>query len=53
MRRILDHGTALRVQARDLLARAGALSAPPPGTPASREDLRAGLRTLLRAFTGA
>ncbi|SCL46512.1 TetR/AcrR family transcriptional regulator [Micromonospora chersina] len=79
LRRILDHGTALRVQARDLLARAGApdprrqgdqfvafvdgllfdrlvgagaLSAPPPGTPASREDLRAGVRTLLRAFTG-
>ncbi|WP_225854016.1 TetR/AcrR family transcriptional regulator [Micromonospora sp. AMSO31t] len=80
LRRILEHGTALRVQARDLLARAGApdprrqgdqlvafidgllfdrlvgagaLSAPPPGTPASREDLRAGVRTLLRAFTGA
>jgi AcrR family transcriptional regulator len=80
LRRILDHGTVLRVQARDLLARAGApdprrqgdqfvafvdgllfdrlvgagtLSAPPPGTPASREDLRAGVRTLLRAFTGA
>lgn len=79
LRRILDHGTVLRVQARDLLARAGApdprrqgdqfvafvdgllfdrlvgagaLSAPPPGTPASREDLRAGVRTLLRAFTG-
>lgn len=80
LRRILDHGTVLRVQARDLLARAGApdprrqgdqfvafvdgllfdrlvgagaLSAPPPGTPASREDLRTGVRTLLRAFTGA
>ncbi|MCP3786497.1 TetR family transcriptional regulator [Micromonospora sp. A3M-1-15] len=79
LRRILDHGTVLRVQARDLLARAGApdprrqgdqfvafvdgllfdrlvgagaLSAPPPGTPASREDLRAGVRALLRAFTG-
>lgn len=80
LRQILDHGTVLRVQARDLLARAGApdprrqgdqfvafvdgllfdrlvgagaLSAPPPGTPASREDLRTGVRTLLRAFTGA
>ncbi|MGY0008140.1 TetR/AcrR family transcriptional regulator [Micromonospora sp. I033] len=80
LRRILDHGTVLRVQARDLLARAGApdprrqgdqfvafvdgllfdrlvgagaLSAPPPGTPASRDDIRAAVRTLLRAFTGA
>ncbi|MCZ7437149.1 TetR family transcriptional regulator [Micromonospora sp. WMMC241] len=80
LRRILHHGSVLRVQARELLARAGAadpvrqgdqfvafvdgllfdrlvgagaLSAPPPGTPASRDDLRAGVRTLLRAFTGA
>ncbi|MEU4482135.1 TetR/AcrR family transcriptional regulator [Micromonospora sp. NPDC023966] len=80
LRRILDHGTVLRVQARDLLARAGApdprrqgdqfvafvdgllfdrlvgagsLSAPPPGTPASRDDLQAAVRTLLRAFTRA
>ncbi|QLQ40479.2 TetR/AcrR family transcriptional regulator [Micromonospora robiginosa] len=80
LRRILHHGSILRVQARELLARAGAtdparqgdqfvafvdgllfdrlagagaLDAPPPGTRASRDDLRAGVRTLLRAFTGA
>ncbi|WP_431876458.1 TetR/AcrR family transcriptional regulator [Micromonospora marina] len=80
LRPILHHGSVLRVQARELLSRAGAadphrqgdqfvafvdgllfdrlvgagaLSAPPPGTPASRDDLRAAVRTLLRAFTGA
>ncbi|MEV0154879.1 TetR/AcrR family transcriptional regulator [Micromonospora sp. NPDC050686] len=79
LRRILEHGTVLRVQARDLLAQAGAadprqqgdqfvafvdgllfdrlvgagaLGAPPPGSPASRADLRAGVRAALRAFTG-
>ncbi|MDO3705218.1 TetR family transcriptional regulator [Micromonospora sp. C28SCA-DRY-2] len=78
LRQILEHGTGLRVQARDLLARAGApdprrrgdqfvafvdgllfdrlvgagaLSAPPPGSPASRADLAAAVRTLLRAAT--
>ncbi|MFG3417282.1 TetR/AcrR family transcriptional regulator [Micromonospora sp. NPDC048063] len=78
LRRILEHGTLLRVQARDLLARAGApdpdrrgdqlvafvdgllfdrlvgagaLSAPTPGTPASRADLAAAVRALLRALT--
>ncbi|MBB5114413.1 hypothetical protein FHU28_004252 [Micromonospora echinospora] len=80
LRAILHHGSVLRVQARELLSRAGAaeplrqgdqfvafvdgllfdrlvgagaLSAPPPGTPAGRDDLRAAVRTLLRAFTGA
>lgn len=80
LRRILDHGTVLREQARALLAAAGApdprrqgdqfvacidgllfdrlvgagaLSAPVPGSPESREDLRSAVRTLLRAFTGA
>ncbi|PWU49308.1 TetR family transcriptional regulator [Micromonospora globispora] len=80
LRPILDQGTVLRVQARDLLARAGApdprrqgdqlvafvdgllfdrlvgagtLSAPPPGTEESRADLRAAVRSLLRALTGA
>ncbi|MFE9188445.1 TetR/AcrR family transcriptional regulator [Micromonospora sp. NPDC007208] len=79
LRGILQHGTGLRVQARDLLTRAGAtdpdrqgdqfvafvdgllfdrlagagaLSAPQPGTPASRADLSAAVRTLLRALTG-
>ncbi|MFI7490007.1 TetR/AcrR family transcriptional regulator [Micromonospora echinaurantiaca] len=78
LRPILEHGTGLRVQARDLLARAGApdprrqgdqlvafvdgllfdrlvgagaLSAPPPGSPASRADLASAVRTLLRAAT--
>ncbi|WP_346533447.1 TetR family transcriptional regulator [Micromonospora sp. DPT] len=37
----------------DRLVGAGALSAPPPGSPESREDLRAAVRALLRAFTGA
>ncbi|MEV0809208.1 TetR/AcrR family transcriptional regulator [Micromonospora sp. NPDC050200] len=37
----------------DRLVGAGALSAPPPGTAESREDLRAAVRALLRAFTGA
>ncbi|GAB3178764.1 TetR family transcriptional regulator [Micromonospora palomenae] len=37
----------------DRLVGAGALSAPPPGSPESREDLRAAIRALLRAFTGA
>ncbi|MET8093423.1 TetR family transcriptional regulator [Micromonospora sp. NPDC005220] len=80
LRGILQHGTGLRVQARDLLTRAGAtdperqgdqfvafvdgllfdrlagagaLSAPPPGTEASRADLSAAVRTLLRALTGS
>ncbi|MGC4798070.1 TetR/AcrR family transcriptional regulator [Micromonospora saelicesensis] len=80
LRGILQHGTGLRVQARDLLTRAGAtdpdrqgdqfvafvdgllfdrlagagaLSAPPPGTAASRADLSAAVRTLLRALTGS
>ncbi|MGK5676553.1 TetR/AcrR family transcriptional regulator [Micromonospora sp. URMC 106] len=80
LRRILGHGTLLRVQARDLLARAGApepdrrgdqlvafvdgllfdrlvgagaLTAPTPGTPASRADLAAAVRALLRALTAA
>ncbi|MEU8156280.1 TetR/AcrR family transcriptional regulator [Micromonospora sp. NPDC048986] len=79
LRGILQHGTGLRVQARDLLTRAGAtdperqgdqfvafvdgllfdrlagagaLSAPPPGTAASRADLSSAVRTLLRALTG-
>ncbi|MEU4400888.1 TetR/AcrR family transcriptional regulator [Micromonospora orduensis] len=79
LRGILHHGTGLRVQSRDLLARAGAadperqgdqfvafvdgllfdrlvgagaLTAPPPGSPASRSDLTAAVRTLLRALTG-
>ncbi|MFC0006563.1 TetR/AcrR family transcriptional regulator [Micromonospora siamensis] len=79
LRRILDHGTVLRVQARDLLSRAGApdprrqgdqfvafvdgllfdrlvgagaLDAPPPGSPQSRYDLRAAVRAALRGFTG-
>ncbi|MFI7211171.1 TetR/AcrR family transcriptional regulator [Micromonospora maritima] len=79
LRAVLQHGSVLRVQARELLARAGAedplrqgdhfvafvdgllfdrlvgagaLSAPPPGTPAGRDDLRAAVRTLLRTFTG-
>ncbi|MEU4714438.1 TetR family transcriptional regulator [Micromonospora purpureochromogenes] len=37
----------------DRLVGAGALSAPPPGSPESREDLRSAVRALLRAFTGA
>ncbi|SCF11847.1 DNA-binding transcriptional regulator YbjK [Micromonospora viridifaciens] len=37
----------------DRLVGAGALSAPEPGTPASRADLTAAVRTLLRAFTGS
>ncbi|WP_446210078.1 TetR/AcrR family transcriptional regulator [Micromonospora sp. IBSANI012] len=37
----------------DRLVGAGALSAPPPGSPESREDLRSAIRALLRAFTGA
>lgn len=80
LRRILGHGTLLRVQARDLLARAGApepdrrgdqlvafvdgllfdrlvgagaRTAPTPGTPASRADLAAAVRALLRALTAA
>ncbi|WP_327035894.1 TetR/AcrR family transcriptional regulator [Micromonospora ureilytica] len=80
LRGILQHGTGLRVQARDLLTRAGAtdpdrqgdqfvafvdgllfdrlagagaLSAPQPGTAASRADLSAAVRTLLRALTGS
>nr|WTA64629.1 TetR family transcriptional regulator [Micromonospora sp. NBC_00855] len=79
LRGILQHGTGLRVQARDLLTRAGAtdperqgdqfvafvdgllfdrlagagaLSAPQPGSVASRADLSAAVRTLLRALTG-
>ncbi|MBQ0896713.1 TetR family transcriptional regulator [Micromonospora sp. U56] len=36
----------------DRLVGAGALSAPPPGSPESREDLRSAVRALLRAFTG-
>ncbi|MBY8870356.1 TetR family transcriptional regulator [Micromonospora sp. PLK6-60] len=79
LRRILEHGTVLRVQARQLLTQAGApdprrqgdqfvafvdgllfdrlvgagaLGAPPPGSPESRADLRAGVRSALRAFTG-
>ncbi|MEW2147583.1 TetR/AcrR family transcriptional regulator [Micromonospora vinacea] len=79
LRGILQHGTGLRVQARDLLTRAGAtdperqgdqfvafvdgllfdrlagagaLSAPQPGSAASRSDLSAAVRTLLRALTG-
>ena len=78
LRTILEHGTVLRTQAVDLLARAGApdprrqghqfvafvdgllfdrlvgagaLDAPPPGTPASRADLTAAIRDLLRALT--
>ncbi|PZG08908.1 TetR family transcriptional regulator [Micromonospora craterilacus] len=35
----------------DRLVGAGALSAPPPGTPASRADLTAAVRDLLRALT--
>lgn len=80
LRRILEHGTGLRLQARDLLERAGApdprrqgdqlvafidgllfdrlvgagaLTAPPPGSAESREDLRLAVRTLLHAMTGA
>ncbi|MEU7752589.1 TetR/AcrR family transcriptional regulator [Micromonospora sp. NPDC049171] len=80
LRGILQHGTGLRVQARDLLTRAGAadpdrqgdqfvafvdgllfdrlvgagaLSAPQPGGAASRADLSAAVRTLLRALTGS
>ncbi|MET7863337.1 TetR/AcrR family transcriptional regulator [Micromonospora taraxaci] len=80
LRGILHHGTGSRVQARDLLARAGApdpdrqgdqfvafvdgllfdrlvgagaLTAPPPGSAASRTDLSAAVRTLLRALTGS
>ncbi|MEU5964897.1 TetR family transcriptional regulator [Micromonospora parva] len=80
LRSILQHGTGLRVQARDLLTRAGAtdpdrqgdqfvafvdgllfdrlagagaLTAPPPGSAASRADLSAAVRTLLRALTGS
>jgi DNA-binding transcriptional regulator YbjK len=34
----------------DRLAGAGSLAAPPPGTPASREDLTAAVRVLLRGF---
>ncbi|PWR13236.1 TetR family transcriptional regulator [Micromonospora acroterricola] len=79
LRGILHHGTGLRVQARDLLTRAGAtdphrqgdqfvafvdgllfdrlvgagaLTAPPAGSPASRDDLAGAVRTLLRALTG-
>ncbi|MFF0152881.1 TetR/AcrR family transcriptional regulator [Micromonospora sp. NPDC005203] len=79
LRGILQHGTGLRAQARDLLTRAGAadpdrqgdqfvafvdgllfdrlvgagaLSAPQPATAASRADLSAAVRTLLRALTG-
>ncbi|MGS2614947.1 TetR/AcrR family transcriptional regulator [Micromonospora sp. LZ34] len=78
LRQILEHGTGLRVQARQLLARAGApdprrqgdqlvafvdgllfdrlvgagaLSAPPPGSPASRADLAAAVRAVLHAVT--
>ncbi len=36
----------------DRLVGAGALSAPPPGTPASHADLTAAVRDLLRALTG-
>ncbi|MEU4335791.1 TetR/AcrR family transcriptional regulator [Micromonospora lupini] len=80
LRGILQHGTGLRAQARDLLTRAGAtdpdrqgdqfvafvdgllfdrlvgagaLTAPPPGSPASRADLAGAVRTLLRALTGS
>lgn len=79
LRQILAHGTPMREQARDLLARAGAanphrqgdqflafvdgllfdrlvgtggLTAPTPGTEASRADLRDAVRALLRAMTG-
>ncbi|MEH1165074.1 TetR/AcrR family transcriptional regulator [Micromonospora sp. CPCC 205539] len=79
LRGILNHGTGLRVQARDLLTRAGAtdperqgdqfvafvdgllfdrlvgagaLTAPAPGSPASRTDLTGAVRTLLRALAG-
>ncbi|MET8044921.1 TetR/AcrR family transcriptional regulator [Micromonospora sp. NPDC005215] len=79
LRGILQHGTGLRAQARDLLTRAGAadpdrqgdqfvafvdgllfdrlvgagvLSAPQPGSAASRADLSAAVRTLLRALAG-
>ncbi|RIV41254.1 TetR/AcrR family transcriptional regulator [Micromonospora radicis] len=78
LRTILEHGTVLRTQAEDLLARAGApdpgrqgrqfvafvdgllfdrlvgagaLTAPPPGTEASRAELGAAVRDLLRALT--
>ncbi|WFE53941.1 TetR/AcrR family transcriptional regulator [Micromonospora sp. WMMD1155] len=80
LRGILHHGIGQRVQARDLLARAGAtdpdrqgdqfvafvdgllfdrlvgagaLTAPPPGSAASRADLGTAVRTLLRALTGS
>ncbi|MDG9673726.1 hypothetical protein [Micromonospora sp. DH14] len=36
----------------DRLAGAGALTAPPPGSAASRADLSSAVRTLLRALTG-
>ncbi|MEU4553767.1 TetR family transcriptional regulator [Micromonospora violae] len=79
LRSILQHGTGLRMQARDLLTRAGAtdpdrqgdqfvafvdgllfdrlagagaLTAPQPGSAASRADLSAAVRTLLHALTG-
>ncbi|MEU7820350.1 TetR/AcrR family transcriptional regulator [Catellatospora sp. NPDC049133] len=78
LRDILGHGTASRVQARamlaaagaadpdragdhfvafvdgllfDRLAGAGALTAPPPGTPESRTDLTTAVRSLLHALT--
>ncbi|WP_186315963.1 hypothetical protein [Catellatospora sichuanensis] len=77
LRDILGHGAASRVQARamlaaagatdpdragdhfvacvdgllfDRLAGAGALTAPPPGTPESRADLTAAVRAPLRAM---
>ncbi|MDG4757803.1 TetR/AcrR family transcriptional regulator [Micromonospora sp. WMMD710] len=37
----------------DRLVGAGALTAPPPGSPASRADLTTAVRTLLRALTGS
>jgi hypothetical protein len=37
----------------DRLVGAGALTAPPSGTPASRADLADAVRTLLRALTGS
>ncbi|PZW00415.1 hypothetical protein SAMN05443287_104445 [Micromonospora phaseoli] len=36
----------------DRLVGAGSLGAPPPGTAASRADLAAAVRDLLRALTG-
>ncbi|MFI5846368.1 hypothetical protein ACIA8B_09200 [Micromonospora chalcea] len=54
----LDVGRQWSVQVQQIRperrrGRAQRPTAPPPGTPAGRDDLRAAVRTLLRAFTGA